>query len=269
MGGILHKTIPAEMVEGSQTLVKGITLLELVAERQKGQGVSLAQLTRELGWNKATTHRLLSTLVVLGYAQQNPQNGFYRLGLKALQLGAAYSRDFDLQSAAAPVLNELVKKTEFGSSLVVLDEATREVVYIDRVDGSHALRMHVEIGMRFPWNCTAAGKAIVAFLPGAEAKLLLSGKLLRRTSASIQDAQMLSEHFEGITASGYATDDGENSDGVRCVAVPIFDSSGRPIAAISISGYMGQMPLERLGKLGETVRKAAGSVSRLLGYRGK
>lgn len=265
--GILQKT--AEMVEGAQTLVKGITLLELVAERQKGQGVSLAQLTRELGWNKATTHRLLSTLVALGYAHQNAQNGFYRLGLKALQLGAAYSRDSDIQSAAAPVLIELAEKTEFGSSLVILDEATREVVFVDRVDGSHALRMHVEIGMRFPWNCTAAGKSIVAFLSDEEAKFLLSGKLLRRTSASIQNAQTLCEHFAGVKTSGYATDDGENSEGVRCVAAPIFDSSGRPAAAISISGYMGQMPIERFGKLGETVRKAAGSVSRILGYRGK
>jgi DNA-binding IclR family transcriptional regulator len=135
MGGILQKAISADLVEDSQTLVKGITLLELVAERQNHHGVSLAQLTRELGCNRATTYRLLSTLVVLGYAQQNPQNGFSRLGLQALQLGAAYSRDFNLQSATAPVLNELAEKTEFGSSLVILDEATREVVFLDQISG--------------------------------------------------------------------------------------------------------------------------------------
>ena len=214
----------AGSVEGAQTLVKGLTLLELVAERQKVQGVSLAQLTRELGWNKTTAHRLLSTLVSLGYAEQNPQNGHYRLGLKALQIGAAYSRATNLQNATAPLLAELVDVTEFGSSLVILDEATREVVYIDRVDSTHPLRMHIEIGMRFPWNCTAAGKAIAAFLPIAEAKSLLAGKLSRRTLASVQSAQTLSEHFEKIRVSRYATDDGEKSDGVRCVASPVFDS---------------------------------------------
>lgn len=259
-------TLP-EAVEGAQTLVKGLTLLELIAERQSDQGVGLAELTRELGWNKSTTHRLLSTLVALGYAQQNPQNGCYRVGLKALQLGSAYSRSSNLQNATAPVLAELVEATEFGSSLVVLDEATREVVYIARVDSTHPLRMHIDIGMRFPWNCTAAGKAIVAFLPTAEAKLLLSGKLLRRTLASVTSAQALSEHFEKIRIDGYATDDAENNDGVRCVAAPIFDSSGHPAAAISISGYIGQMPVDRLNKLGEIVRKAADSVSRHIGFR--
>jgi len=262
----LQKAAAAEIVEGSQTLVKGLMLLELVADRQKDQGVGLAQLSRELGWSKSTTHRFLSTLVSLGYAQQNPQNGFYRLGLKALQIGAAYSRDFNLQGAAASTLSELVEKTELGSSLVILDPTTREVVFVDRVDSTHPLRMHVDIGMRFPWNCTAAGKAIVAYLPEAEAKPLLTGKLLRRTPASIQSAQALRSHFENVKTTGFATDDGENSDGVRCVAAPIFDSSGHPAAAISISGYIGQMPSERLLKLGDVVRKAADNVSRMLGH---
>jgi DNA-binding IclR family transcriptional regulator len=269
MGKTLRKATSDRPIEGAQTLAKGLILLELVAERQKDQGVSLALLTRQLGWNKSTIHRLLSTLVALGYAQQNSQDGCYRLGLKALQIGAAYSRDFDLQSATASVLNELVKKTELGSSLVILDVSTREVVYIDRVDSSHPLRMHVDIGMRFPWNCTAAGKAIVAILPDVEAHLLLAGKLLRRTPRSVQSAQTLRAHLKDIKATGYATDDGENSEGVRCVAAPIFDSLGRPAAAISISGHIGQMPNERLAELGEIVRIAAGRVSRELGYRGK
>lgn len=264
----MAKEAPVGPVEGAQTLAKGLMVLEKIAEHQRDQGVSLALLAREFGWNKSTVHRLVSTLVALGYAQQNSRDGTYRLGLKALQIGAAYSRDSDLQSAATPVLNELVEKTEFGSSLVILDEATREVVFIDRVDSSQPLRMHVDIGMRFPWNCTAAGKAIAAFLPDAEAKSLLAGKLLRRTASSVQSAPMLRALFEKIKKDGYATDDGENSDGVRCIAAPIFDSSGRSTAAISISSYIGQMPIERLPKLGELVRKAAGSVSRGLGYRG-
>jgi IclR family acetate operon transcriptional repressor len=67
----------------SQTLAKGLMLLELVSERQGARGVSLGQLARELGWNKSTTDRLLATLVELGYAQQDPEAGSYRIGLKA------------------------------------------------------------------------------------------------------------------------------------------------------------------------------------------
>jgi DNA-binding IclR family transcriptional regulator len=252
----------------SQTLAKGLTLLELVADRQGGYGVGLVELAKELGWNKSTTHRLLATLVSLQYAQQDPETGWYRIGLKAFQLGAAYSRDLDLRREAAPTLADLQQETDQGVSLVVLDEATREVVYIDRVESNHSLRMHTPIGIRFPWNCTAAGKAIMAFLPENEAKPLLTGELPRRTSASVHGAEALRAQFLRVRANGYATDNEENADGVRCVAAPVFDSAGRAVAAISVSGHLGQIAVKRFAKLGMIVRKAADRVSRRLGYKG-
>jgi IclR family KDG regulon transcriptional repressor len=254
---------------GSQTLAKGLMLLELVADRQGGYGVGLVELVRELGWNKSTTHRLLATLVSLGFAQQDPESGWYRIGLKAFQLGAAYSRDLDLRREAAATLVDLQQETDQGVSLVVLDMSTKEVVYIDRVESSHFLRMHTPIGTRFPWNCTAAGKAIMAFLPEIEGKPLLAGELPRRTSASVQAAKTLRLQFLRVRANGYATDNEENADGVRCVAAPVFDSGGRAIAAISISGHSGQIAVKRFSMLGMAVRKAADRVSRRLGYKGE
>lgn len=252
----------------SQTLAKGLTLLELVADRQGGYGVGLVELAKELGWNKSTTHRLLATLVSLGYAQQDPETGWYRIGLKAFQLGAAYSRDLDLRREAAPTLIDLQQETNQDVSLVLLDAATKEVVYIDRVESSHALRMHTPIGIRFPWNCTAAGKAIMAFLPENEAKPLLMGELPRRTSASVNVAETLRAQFLRVRSNGYATDSEENAEGVRCVAAPVFDAAGRAIAAISISGHSGQIAVKRFPKLGMAVRNAADRVSRRLGYKG-
>jgi DNA-binding IclR family transcriptional regulator len=264
-----HPSIAAGLGSaGSQTLAKGLMLLELVADRQGGYGVGLVELARELGWNKSTTHRLLATLVALGYAQQDPESGWYRIGLKAFQLGAAYSRDLDLRREAASILIDLQQETDQGVSLVVLDVATREVVYIDRVESSHHLRMHTPIGMRFPWNCTAAGKAIMAFLPEIEAKPLLASDLPRRTSNSINIAKALRAQFLRVRASGYATDTEENTEGVRCVAAPVFDSAGRVIGAISISGHSGQIAVKRFSELGTAVRKAADRVSRRLGYKG-
>jgi IclR family KDG regulon transcriptional repressor len=254
---------------GSQTLAKGLMLLELVADRQGGYGVGLVELVRELGWNKSTIHRLLATLVSLGYAQQDPESGWYRIGLKAFQLGAAYSRDLDLRREAAPTLVDLQQETDQGVSLVVLDMSKKEVVYIDRVESSHFLRMHTPIGTRFPWNCTAAGKAIMAFLPEIEGKPLLAGELPRRTSNSVQAAKTLRAQFLRVRANGYATDNEENADGVRCVAAPVFDSEGRAIAAISISGHSGQIAIKRFSMLGMAARKAADRVSRRLGYKGE
>jgi DNA-binding IclR family transcriptional regulator len=241
-------------------------LLELVAERQGGHGVSLIELARELGWNKSTTYRLLATLVALGDAQQDTESGWYRIGLKAFQLGAAYSRDLDLRREAAPILIDLQQETDQGVSLVVLDAATNEVVYIDRVESSHPLRMHTPLGMRFPWNCTAAGKAIMAFLPEIEAKPLLVGELPHRTSVSVHVADNLRAQFLRVRTNGYATDNEENTEGVRCVAAPVFDAAGRVIAAISISGHSGQIAVKRFPTLGTAVRNAADRVSRRLGY---
>jgi DNA-binding IclR family transcriptional regulator len=255
-------------LSGSQTLAKGLTLLELVGDRQGGYGVGLVELSKALGWNKSTTHRLLATLVSLGYAQQDPETGWYRIGLKAFQLGAAYSRDLDLRREAAPTLTDLQQETDQDVSLVVLDAVTKEVVYIDRVESNHALRMHTPIGTRFPWNCTAAGKAVMAFLPEIEAKPLLTGELPRRTSASLHVGDALRAQFLRARSNGYATDNEENTESVRCVAAPVFDSAGRAIAAISISGHSGQIAVKRFPKLGMAVRKAADRVSRRLGYKG-
>ena len=132
------------------------------------------------------------------------ESGWYRIGLKAFQLGAAYSRDLDLRREAAPSLIDLQRETDQCVSLVVLDAATKEVVYIDRVESNHPLRMHTPIGARFPWNCTAAGKAIMAFVPEIEAKPLLTGELPRRTSASVHVAETLRAQFLQVRANGYA-----------------------------------------------------------------
>ena len=253
---------------GSQTLAKGLTLLELVADRQGGYGVGLVELARELGWNKSTTHRLLATLVSLGYAQQDPESGWYRIGLKAFQLGAAYSRDLDLRREAAPSLIDLQRETDQCVSLVVLDAATKEVVYIDRVESNHPLRMHTPIGARFPWNCTAAGKAIMAFVPEIEAKPLLTGELPAAPRPPSTSPRLCGHNSCEVRANGYAPDNEENADGVRCVAAPVFDSAGRAIAAISISGHSGQIAVKRFPKLGMAVRNAADRVSRRLGYKG-
>jgi DNA-binding IclR family transcriptional regulator len=253
---------------GAQTLAKGLALLELVAELQGSRGVGLLELARALQWNKSTTHRLLATLVTQGYVQQDQETGRYRLDLKAFQLGAAFTRDLELRQEVAPTLNLLKAQTEQGVSLVVLEPGTREVVFIDRVEGSHPLRMHTYVGMRFPANCTAGGKAIMAYLPEPDLGPLLGSGLLARTPASMTTADALRAVFPIVRKHGFATDDEENAAGVRCVAAPIFDHIGRPVAAISISGPAVQIPTELFPTLGPIVRDAATGVSWRLGYRG-
>lgn len=258
---------PSSATSGSQTLAKGLVLLEEVAGRQGSRGVGLLDLARGLGWNKSTTHRLISTLAALGYVRQDPESGRYRLGLKAFQLGAAFSRDLEIRREAGPVLSALKSRTGQSVSLVVVEPASREVVFVDFVEGSHPLRMHTYVGMRFPVNCTAAGKSIMAHLPEDDLAPLLAGELLARTKDSIVDADVLSAAFPNIRSLGYATDDQENSEGVRCVAAPVFDHAGRAVAAISISGPAVQIPTSDFPSLGPVVRAAADDLSRRIGFQ--
>lgn len=250
---------------GSQTLAKGLILLELVAERQGADGAGLLELARALNWNKSTTHRLISTLVAHGFVQQDSSHGRFRLGLKAFHLGIAFSRDLELRNEALPVLNEVKTRTEHTTSLVVLEPPTGEVVFIESVGGIHPLRMHTYVGMRFPVNCTAAGKAIMAHLPEAELNQLLGRELLSQTSSSIVSADEIRTQLPAVRERGFATDNQENAEGVRCVAAPIFNHRGYPVAAISISGASVQIPLDDFPRLGLVVRRAADTVSRSLG----
>ena len=253
---------------GSQTLAKGLTLLELVADREGGYGVGLVELARELGWNKSTTHRLLATLVSLGYAQQNPESGWYRIGLKAFQLGAAYSRDLDLRREAAPSLIDLQRETDQCVSLVVLDAATKEVVYIDRVESNHPLRMHTPIGARFPWNCTEPARRSWRLFRRSRPSLLLTGELPAAPRPP-STSPKLCGHI--LAKSGpMATQRTMKRTLTVFAASPrrFFNSAGRAIAAISISGHSGQIAVKWFPKLGMAVRNAADRVSRRLGYKG-
>ncbi len=262
---VVSPDLTAGSANGSQTLAKGLVLLELIAERQGTHGVGLLELARALDWNKSTTHRLLATLVAYGFVQQDGDTGRFRLGLKTFHLGAAFSRDLELRTEAMPILNALRTRTGHSTSLVVLEPRSAEVMFIEFVEGTHPLRMHTYVGMHFPVNCTAAGKAIMAHLPEDELDALLRRELLARTPASIVSAATLRDQLPLVRATGFATDNQENAEGVRCVAAPIFDHGGYPVAAISISGATVQIPIEHFPLLGPEVRRSADAVSRGLG----
>lgn len=251
---------------GSQTLTKGLLLLEKVAELQSQRGVGLAELTRELGWNKSTIHRLLSSLKAREYVDQDEETERYRIGLRALHLGAAFMRDLELRRAAAPILQSLEARLDHTVSLVIFDVSTAEVVYVDFIDGSLPVRVHRHVGMRFPANCTAAGKAILAYLPESSLLPIFEGGLKALTPGSISTADELRNELVTVAKQGYATDDRENSEGVRCVAAPVFDYTGNVVAALSISGPAPQISVDQFPVLGSLVRSSAADLSRRMGF---
>lgn len=198
------------------------------------QALSLGELAEAVGLPKGTAHRLLSSLVYFSYVQQDPVSRGYRLGFKLVTLGNYLLDQIDLRKVAQPHLLELAQHTKETANLAVLDQG--EVLYIDKIQlSSSGLHMSSSIGYRAPLHCSAMGKVLLAHQPDAQIDRIIARGLPRRTAKTIIDGARLKTHLQTVRAEGYALDDEEHSDGVRCVAAPIRDMRGEIVAAISIS----------------------------------
>lgn len=242
---------------GTQTLLRGLLLLEKVAE-----GVhDLKALSAELGLSRSTTHRILSALVKAGYLRHESRKG-YRLGPKLIRLGFKAYGQLHLPSLARSHLEALREAVRETVHLAVLEGS--EVVYIDKVPGYRELQLASQIGSRFPAQSTALGKALLAWVPEERSReAFIPG--LQRTSKTLADWESFKEELKRVRERGYAVDLEENEPGVRCVAAPVFDARGEVVAAISVSTAAIYLDEARIPEVGQLVLKAARAVSHELG----
>lgn len=247
-----------------QAVDRTLAILEALAAHKNPAPLSV--LAREVELNVSTVHRLLHTLMGRGFVQQEPESGRYRLGLKFFELGSAALASLDVRQAGRPFLEEIVRDCNETANLVVLDQT--EVVYVDQVESSRQVKMIAKIGGRAPVYCTGAGKAILAHLPAAEREAVLhSLAFQRRTARTIAGLEELRRELGEVARRGYSLDLEEMEEGVRCVAAPVWNSFGRVVAAISVSGPSSRLTDEYLeAKLIPTVRAAALRLSQRLGF---
>ncbi|MGW1988601.1 IclR family transcriptional regulator [Embleya sp. NPDC001921] len=218
---------------GVQSLERAFDLLELLADA--GGVLTLSELAARSGLPMPTIHRLVRTLVSLGYLRQDASRR-YTLGPRLIRLGETAGRL--LGSWARPYLAELMETTGETANLAVLEAG--EVVYVGQVPSRHSMRMFTEVGRRVQPHCTAVGKVLLAQLPEADAARVLGGRpLASHTEHTVTDPAALLAQFPLIRARGYAVDDQEQELGVRCVAVVV---PGAPTAtALSVSGPEGRI----------------------------
>jgi DNA-binding IclR family transcriptional regulator len=166
-----------------------------------------------------------------------------------------------------PFLTELRDIAQETVHLVVLDQG--QVAYIDKVECSKAVRMHSAVGRRGYMHCTAVGKAILAHMPVTDVHQILADHGLPScTPNTITDSHSLHDELVRVRRMGYAVDDVENEEGIRCLGAPIFDHLGRPLSALSVSGPAYRMSMERVRELADVVIATASKISRQLGYPG-
>jgi IclR family transcriptional regulator, pca regulon regulatory protein len=252
----------------SHSLERGLAILACFTPELPLLGI--ADLAERLGMSRPTTHRYVSTLVSLGYLEQDASRK-YRLALGAMDLGAGLNA-IGLCTYARPFLEELSQRSGHTAEIAVLDGL--EILLLDRVNGKSTGRNrpqeNVRAGSRLPAYCTGMGKVLLAYLPRALRENLISEMdLAKRGPRTITSKTALSGQLEDVANEGLAIDDEELLDGSCAIAAPVREESGDVIAAVGLVAYGRVVDAEELvdrfeGKLVATAER----VSRQIGWRG-
>ncbi|WP_076068866.1 IclR family transcriptional regulator [Sphingomonas montana] len=244
---------------GSQTLLRGLDVLDMVSEGP----IPLPELAARLGLTRSTTHRLANALVDRRYLGFVPRLG-YRLGPKLLELGFLAQRQADIVQVARPHIEALAALSEDTVHLGVME--TDRALYLDKIPGRRRVEISSRVGDRQPLTSTGLGKALMLDHPAASWRDVFDTD--RTNGAPPADFALWSERMAGYVARRLAFDLEENEDQIRCVAAPIRDATGQIVAAISVSSAAQYMDDARMTSLGDDVRATTEAISRDLGWNG-
>jgi DNA-binding IclR family transcriptional regulator len=248
----------------TRTLVRGLNLLELIA--RSNDGVTLSELAAAASLDKATTLRLLVTLREVGWVRQDVSDRRYRLTGRMAHLSQIHGHNLSIQALARPHLRRLRDEVNETVHLgVIRDDA---VVYIEKLESSNSIRLVSTVGQEMPVLTTALGRAILsAYGERDRAARIRALPLPKRTPQTMDKKQLLHE-LVASAVRGYTIDHEENELGVTCVGAPIFDATGLPSAAISISGPTFRVA-SRLDLFGRACSKCAVTISGEFGAVGE
>ena len=241
-----------------QSLARGLQILDMIAERSS---VSVTEIAALLDVDKSSASRLVKTLVNYGYLQPDSETRRLILGKRMHQMGWQLLNQMPVREHAKKYLYWLVAETGECAHTAVYSEG--KALMIDDVESDVSrLRVVGGVGRTIPLHCTAVGKSLLAFSEVPRPAILTAW-----TARTITDWTRLNELLDAINRQGYAIDDEEYDQGVRCLAAPVYDHTGLAIAAIGISGPTVRMPDERLSRLAAQVIDAACRLSMELGHK--
>jgi DNA-binding IclR family transcriptional regulator len=250
-----------------QVLERAINIIEFIGRQGSGE-VGLRELSTAMKLHKTTTHRIAHVLESRGLLRRGLDSNRYRLGLHLYDLGCQALDHINIRDEARPLMTRVALEVGETVHLAVLDRS--EVLYIERVEAQRSVTMGSKLGGRNPVYCTALGKAMLAYLLEAEAEQILGAcRMEARTRNTFTSVDALKQELERIRNRGYAIDDEEIEDGIRCIAAPIVDAAHRAVAAISVSGPSSRITPNRFELIGKTVLKATQELSAQIGHDNK
>jgi DNA-binding IclR family transcriptional regulator len=247
-----------------KSLVKTLRLLKLFSPQRNVW--TAEDMTAVLGYHKSSVQRILATLEKEGFLSKvTSRRSEYRLGPDILFLGNVAEMGLDLRSVARPIMVDLVHRTRETCYLCVADQD--QCLYIDKVECSQPIRIIHQVGQRNPMHCTGVGKVLMSGMgDDAVDRLIGVGGLNAHTRNTITERRRLTQEIERIRRNGIALDNEELNVGVRCVAAPIKDSTGKIVAAISLSGPTQRFTQAAIGRFEKEVKEASMAISRALGF---
>jgi DNA-binding IclR family transcriptional regulator len=240
-----------------------VDILELVA--RSAEGLALHDVSLQLEAPKSSLLPLLRALTARGYLAQG-RGGEYRLGARALDLGASPSAHRELTQVARPALAELLLRTGETVFLSMLSSDRTSIVYVDKLESDHIIRYAAGVGDRRPLHATSSGKAILAFLPEAEREdVLRSLSLDRHTERTVTTLDALRAALADVRRKGVCVTVEEVVPGASGIAAPVFDRHGRVAGACAIGGPTSRVR-PRIRALAAEVVETARALSVLLGH---
>lgn len=251
------------MARRTPAVMRALDILELFMD---GHDVALspADVGVQTDLPRTSVHELLTTLASRGYLDRDDA-GRYRLGVRLLQLGHAYTSQFDLLRTASELARTVAFETGETCSVATLQGS--EVFYLSKVDGQEPLPLSSGVGKRLPASCTGLGKALLAGLTSEQLHALYPDRVLPvMTPHSLRAFDDLELELTAVRAMGCAFEREESTMGTACAAAPIRDVTGQIVAAISVA-----LPLERWdasprSRWVSVVQDAAAGLSASLGH---
>jgi DNA-binding IclR family transcriptional regulator len=238
------------------TIVDLLILLSLPG----AEPASLRTLSAQVGASRSTLHRILTTLEAKGVVALGESG--YTLGPRAAEIGRGY-RSRELRLLAEPFLRELYASSHETVNLAVPD--AKGMLVVAGLESQHPLRISSWIGKHDAYHASALGKSYLGTLSSETLDQLLDSVALRKqTPATITQRERLIAELDRWRPRGYAVDDEESVQGMRCVGAAIIDGEGQGVAAISISAPLGRLTPDRFDEVGALVRRTAGAISAVI-----
>jgi DNA-binding IclR family transcriptional regulator len=256
--------VPQQVLSGLKSLHKLMRIFECFTLDEPR--LSLSEIARRAHLPLSTAHRMLAALRAVGLVEQEAERDLYRLGPKLFELGSMVLANMEVHREAMPYIEELVRESGETVHLGVFDGM--HVVSIEKMDSPHGLASQITIGKGAPAYCTAVGKVLLACQPDAVVAKICAQGLIGYTPRTITHPAKLHKELDKVRKVGYAVDDEEHHHGVRCVAAPVRDHSGRAIASLSVSGPATRVTKEAIVALARRVMEVAAKLSARLGYKG-